>query len=244
MSSEKDIDQILRELDQIDIVKEKSGGKSLFGKTKSKLNIFQLFWAQVVVSALVVWNRFLSPIWGVLYWVGFGLLFKTYRKIWNRFAFESEGEERIFSKKKGAITLVATFFVGYFMISILSFVWHTALYFATARVDEVVYLSNAQEIGPKENVFSVQGCEIEGTGEEFSCSAEESLYFRIDPTAFSQVWSILDSGSIFYPDYVAASIAPGWARCTITSYGFRIKTMIRSFEIYPELLAARCESSQ
>lgn len=126
-------------------------------------------------------------------------------------------------------------------MGVASFVWHAGLYAATSRVDEIVYLSNAQEIIPEQNLFSVQGCEASFAGEDFSCSEEESLYFRIEPTEFAQVWSLLYRGNFFYPDYIAAPIAPGWQRCTITSYGFRMKTMIRRWEIYPELLSAKCE---
>ena len=114
------------------------------------------------------------------------------------------------------------------------------LYAFTARVDEVVYLSNAQEIIPEDNIHSVQGCEVETAGEEFSCTADKSLYFRIDPDTFSTVWSLLSNGTLFYSDYVAATVAPGWEKCTITSYGFRMKVFLRGFDIYPKLLSANC----
>lgn len=48
-------------------------------------------------------------------------------------------------------------------------------------------------------------------------------------------------GDFFYPDYVAATVAPGWQECTITSYGFRAKLFIRRLEIYPELLSVDCQ---
>lgn len=235
------IDQILRELAQEEIEKAKSDANSLLGKTKTKLGIFQSFWAQVVSSAFMVWRSFLAPIWNVLYWLGIGFLWRHYRKIWDRFAYTTVDGQRVFSRKRGAYTLLGTFLTLWFAVSITSFTWHTTLYLATARVDEVVYLSNAQEISPEENLFSVQGCEATVTGENFSCSEEESLYFRIEPTEFAQAWSILTRGNFFYPDYIAAPIAPGWQKCVITSYGFRMKTMIRRWEIYPELLSARCE---
>jgi hypothetical protein len=240
--NEKRIDQIIREMDQIDIEEMKSEANSFIGKAKTAMNPFHYFWIQVSSSALLIWNNYLKPVWNFVYWLGFGLLWKHYRKIWDRFSFEEKDGERVFSRKRGAVVLATTAFMLYFVVSMLSIAWHTTLYFATARVDEVVYLSNAQEIIPEENIFSVQGCEItQAPGEAFSCSADQSLYFRIEPTTFAQVWSLVNTGSFFYPDYVSAPIAPGWQRCTITSYGFRLKTLIRRFEIYPELLAARCE---
>lgn len=234
------IDQILRELAQEEIEKAKSDANSLLGKTKFKLNVFQSFWLQVMSSAIVVWQNFLAPVWNFFYWLGLGFLWKHYRKVWDRFAYQGEGDDRSFSKKRGAYTLVGTALVLWFMATIASFAWHTTLYVTTARVDEIVYLSNAQEIVPEENIFSVQGCEA-ASSEAFSCSEEESLYFRIEPTMFAQVWSIVARQNFFYPDYIAAPIAPGWQKCIITSYGFRMKTMIRRWEIYPELLSARCE---
>lgn len=236
------IDQILRELAQEEIEKAKSDANSLLGKTKGKLGIFQSFWVQLISSAMVVWRTFLAPIWNIVYWLGVGFLWRNYRKIWDRFAYTTVDGERVFSRKRGAYTLVGTFLSLWFVASIASFAWHATLYMTTGRVNEVVYLSNAQEIIPDANLFSVQGCEASFVeGENFSCSEDESLYFRIEPTEFAQVWSLVTKGSFFYPDYVAAPIAPGWQRCIITSYGFRMKTMIRRWEIYPELLSARCE---
>lgn len=234
------IDQILRELDQVDIEKTKSEENSLLGKTKSKVSLMQNIWAQITASALVIWRKFFVPIWNILYWLGFGLLWKGYSKVWYRFAYTGEGESRVFSKKRGAYTLSTTLFLLWFSVNIISFVWHTALYITTARVDEVVYLSNAQEIAPDDNIFSVQGCEAVATGNSFSCSEDESLYFRIEPTEFAHVWSMTTRWGFFYPDYIAAPIAPGWQKCVVTSYGFRMKTMIRSWEIYPSLLSAKC----
>lgn len=236
------IDQILRELAQEEIEKAKSDASTLLGKTKAKVSFLQSFWMQYAASALLVWKNFLQPIWNVVWWLGVGFLWKNYRKIWDRFAYTTVGSERAFSRKRGAYTLIGTIVTLWFVVSIASFAWHTALYITTGRVDEVVYLSNAQEINPDENLFSVQGCEATtNKGENFSCSEDESLYFRIEPSEFAQVWSILSKGGFFYPDYIAASIAPGWQKCTITSYGFRMKTMIRRWEIYPELLSAKCE---
>ena len=235
------IDQILRELAQEEIEKAKNDATTLLGKTKAKATFLQSFWMQLAASALLVWKNFIQPLWNMVWWIGFGFLWKHYRKVWNRFAYEGKEPDRVFSRKRGAYTLVGTFFTLWFTVTIASFVWHTTLYTFTARADEVVYLSNAQEIVPDENIFSVQGCEATNPSEVFSCSEDESLYFRIEPTAFAQVWSIIARRNFFYPDYIAAPIAPGWQRCVITSYGFRMKTMIRRWEIYPQMLSARCE---
>ena len=234
------IDQILRELAQEETEKTKSEQNSLLGKTRSKVGILHSFGAQVTASMLMVWRKVFLPIWNVFYMLGFGLIWNNYMKVWKRFAYTGEGENRVFSKKRGVYTLSTTLFLLWFSVSIFSFVWHTTLYFTTARVDEIVYLSNAQEIAPDDNIFSVQGCEAVTTNENFSCSEDESLYFRIEPTGFAHAWSMVTRWNFFYPDYIAAPIAPGWQKCVITSYGFRMKTMIRRWEIYPTLLSAKC----
>lgn len=235
------IDQILKELAQEDIEKAKSEQNSLLGKTKTKLGIIHSFWIQVASSTFMIWRTFLAPVWRIVLWLGVGFLWNNYHKVWNRFAYTVVDGQRVFSRKRGTYTLLGTILTLWFAVSIASFVWHTALYMSTARVDEVVYLSNAQEITPEENLFSVQGCEATVAGENFSCSEDESLYFRIEPTEFAHVWSLFNRGGFFYPDYIAAPIAPGWQKCVITSYGFRMKTMIRRWEVYPSLLSARCE---
>lgn len=240
--NEKRIDQILREMDQVNIEEAKNKANSFVEKAKETINPFSYFWVQFTSSALLIWNKYLKPVWDVIYWLGVGLVWKQFRRIWDRFAFVEKDGKRVFSRTRGASVIAVTAFVAYFFVTALTLVWDTTLYLTTARVDEVVYLSNAQEINPDENIFSVQGCEItQAPGENFSCSADQSLYFRISPSGFAQIWSIFSEGGLFYPDYVSAPIAPGWQKCMITSYGFRVKTMIRRFEIYPELLAASCE---
>lgn len=97
------IDQILRELAQEEIEKAKSDASSLLGKTKSKMNIFQSFWVQVASSGLLVWQTFLAPLWNIVYWMGAGLLWRNYKKIWDRFAYTTINDERTFSRKRGHI---------------------------------------------------------------------------------------------------------------------------------------------
>lgn len=188
-----------------------------------------------------LWKYFLGPVYNTVSWVLYTVLYnKTFAPLWRRFAYKN-GE---FSEKRGAIVIATYLALVLTFTSLLGFMWDSTLYLTTARVNETVFLSNAQEIFPEDNIFSVQGCEVETgqTLEDFSCSANESLYFRIHPNLFAQLWSYTNTGNFFYPDYVAAPIAPGWSRCVVTSYGFRLKTLIRRFEIYPELLDARCET--
>lgn len=181
---------------------------------------------------------FILPIWLTI-----KFFWKHYQKLWLRFAFtKNESGKRKFSKAKGILTVGLTIVFLYISFVAVFFVKDLSIYMLTAQRDEVVYLSNAQEIDPDNNIHSVQGCIVEVQEDGgFSCSTENSLYFRIDPTLFSQLWYITNRGDFFYPDYIAATIAPGWQECTITSYGFRAKLFIRRLEIYPELLSVDCQ---
>ena len=45
---------------------------------------------------------------------------------------------------------------------------------------------------------------------------------------------------LFFPDYVAASVPLSISQCTITSYGLRLKLIMRGVDIYPDLLKTEC----
>ena len=230
------IDDILKQLSEEERIRKESDGESLAGKSKRKIKSIGILTTSAIALSQLAW-RFIYPIYAILYFIVVDVLWKVYSPVWNKFAYTAEGA---FSKTRGGITILSSIVGLWLLYGFMFFAFDVVLYAATARVDEVVYLSNAQEIIPEENVHSVQGCEVEAEGEVFSCSPEKSLYFRIDPDTFSTVWSLLSNGTLFYPDYVAATIAPGWEKCTITSYGFRMKIFLRGFDIYPMLLSANC----
>jgi hypothetical protein len=232
------IDDILNQLSEEERLRKESADKSIMGKTRERIKAIDTIATSLMALFQLVW-RVIGPAYSVVRFILINLFWKYYKPVWDKFAYV--GDPKTFSKTRGAVTLVGSL-VGIWMIYYaMFFVADLTLYVVTGRVDEVVYLSNAQEIGPVENIFSVQGCEAVETGQTFSCSEDESLYFRIEPSGFAHIWSVVSRGNFFYPDYVAAPIAPGWQKCVITSYGFRMKTMVRQWEIYPELLSARCE---
>lgn len=119
-------------------------------------------------------------------------------------------------------------------IPAIVFIFHAILYFTTVKRDEIVYLTNSQEILPHENEHSVQGCH------GLPCTDQNSIYFRIRATNFNEAWSILSGRGLFFPDYVAASVPVAVSRCKITSYGLRIKLLMRGLDIYPDLLQTEC----
>lgn len=149
------------------------------------------------------------------------------------------GNKKRFSTLRGAGVVLASLVYVVLLYQAVYFAYDATLYLTTAKVDEVVYMSNAQELTAEDNLHSAQGCLV--TTDKFECDAENSLYFRIEANGFNHIWSILNRGNMFYPDYVAAPIAPGWEKCTITSYGIRAKFLMRNWDIYPMLLSAKCE---
>jgi len=111
---------------------------------------------------------------------------------------------------------------------------YQATLFLTTQQYEVIYLTNAEEVNPEDDVYSVRGCET------IPCSEANSVYFRVRPTAFHQVYSLFTRGYFFYPDRVAAVVAPGVNECQVYSYGIRIKTLMRRGDWYPDMLDAVC----
>jgi hypothetical protein len=163
-------------------------------------------------------------------------LWRPLRALWSRLVYiEDEYKNRRLSKRRAASFVAASaVFACFILIPLLGFVYDVGLYFATVKRDEVVYLTNSQEIMPEDNVHSVQGCY------ELPCSDENSFYFRIRATLFNEVWSVVHGRGLFFPDYVAASVPLSISRCTITSYGLRLKLIMRGIDIYPDLLKTEC----
>ena len=181
---------------------------------------------------------FFIPIWKVV-----KFFWGYYQKVWLKFAYKTnENGKRRFSKAKGTAVFVSSVLVLFIAYNALFVLKDATMYALTVQSDEIVYLSNAQEVDAENNIHSVQGCIVAMQDDgSFSCSTENSLYFRIEPSLFAHAWYLTNRGDIFYPDYVAATIAPGWQECTITSYGFRAKLFIRRLQIYPELLSVDCQ---
>jgi hypothetical protein len=234
------IEDILKQLEEEKNIRETSDNNSMLGKTKQKFKAVEVLSTSTLAFLHLIW-KIVYPFYAIFRYAILNTFWKYYKPIWNRFAYIGEKEDRHFSKVRGAVTLLSSLVFGWILYGFLFFVSDVVLYVATAHVDEMVYLSNAQEIDSLENIHSVQGCTVQSTGENFSCDSDKSLYFRIENNAFAEVWSILKHGTLFYPDYVAAPIAPGWQQCTVTSYGFRMKLFLRGFNIYPALLSAKCE---
>lgn len=192
------------------------------------------FYLQVLVATGWIWHHVGRPLWLALSWV-FRALFRQYRKVWALTVYRRDEFENLrLSKRRAGVFLLGTLISLFFLYEIVGFGYDSALYLATSHHNEVMYLTSSQEVDATGNVHAVKGCDA------LPCSDTDSVYFRVSPSAFNQVWSLAHSHTLFLPDYVSAAVPPGLNRCIISSYGVRIKFLMRGFDIYPELLKASC----
>lgn len=213
----------------------KAHAASATGRTQRELTSIQRFAGQMVLAAIWSYQHFLAPVVRVLSVPG-GWAWRLYRYLWDRFVYvEDRFENRIFSKSRAGIFL-STFlvFAWFILLPALGFLYDAGVYALTARHDEVVYLTNSQEILPEENIHSVQGCYA------LPCNEENSAYFRIRWTLFNQAWSLVQGHGVFLPDYIAASVPLSVSSCKVTSYGIRLKFLVRGLDLYPDLLRSEC----
>lgn len=190
-----------------------------------------------VATALWVLSFFkpmLRPIWSALR----PIVWSPLKWGWGKFARAPSGD----LSKGRSVAVVACY--GLWLILVwqaLFLALDVAVYAATVRRAEVIYLSNSHEIDPDGNVYSVYGCDAGEEGAKgFVCDDQHGLSFRIAPSLFNTLWSLAHRGTFFYPDYVVAPVAPGWEKCLVDSYWFRQKTLGRRWDIWPMILSVKC----
>jgi hypothetical protein len=176
-----------------------------------------------------VWVNLLRP---VLRPASRGLMavIRGYRRLWDR---HTRGRDGRFSTTRAGVVLTATAVFLFILPGLLGFGLDLALFAATVS-QETVWLTQSQEIYPEDDVHSVKGCESR------ECSPESTIYFRIQPSLLNHLWSLIERGDLFYPDYIAAAVPPGLSECSIIRYGVRIKPLMRRFDLYQQILDARC----
>lgn len=242
MSAEDNANKILNDLKREAEETAKLAANSPAVKTAKEWGRLARFWYQFTATMTFIFNRFIWPYYSWCAWLFSVVFWRPFRSAWDRFGYKTRSDgTRRFSTVRGTGVIAAAAVTVFFVYQLLFVLFDTALYFTTARVNETVYMSNAQEISAADNLHSAQGCISKADSAEFTCGTEDSLYFRIESNAFSHIWSLLHNGTLFYPDYVAAPIAPGWEQCVITSYGIRAKFFMRTWDIYPNLLSATCK---
>jgi hypothetical protein len=208
-------------------------------RTREDLSAVQRFIAAILGALRWIYLRLLAPLARGLV-VPAVWLWILVRALWNRCVYiEDEYKNRRLSKRRAAaFSLGGLVFAWFVFIPLLVFLFDVGLYLVTAKRDEIVYLTNSQEILPEANIHSVQGCHA------LPCTDENSFYFRIRATLFNELWSLVHGRGLFFPDYVAASVPLTISECRITSYGVRLKIFMRGMDIYPDLLQTECTPLQ
>lgn len=112
----------------------------------------------------------------------------------------------------------------------------TALFNGGALNKETIYLNGKNEIDPKNDVWSVGGCETKP-----GCTSDEAITFHIKPSLMHQAWSLATGRGPFLSDYVAVPIPNVPSKCEVTSYGVRWRVS-KWLNVYPVLMDAHCDS--
>jgi hypothetical protein len=218
---------------------KKTDARSWTGRTQHDLTAIHKFWYQFLQASHWIYAKVFRPVTRLLY-KPVPHIWKLFRFLWDKAVYyEDKFQNRQFSKTRAGVFLLASVLTAwYLVVPALFLVFDTAVYFATVKHNEEVYLTNSQEILPNQNEHSVQGCHA------LPCTDENSVYFRIRASNFNEVWSVVHGNGLFFPDYVAAAVPLSISRCRITSYGFRMKLIMRGFDIYPDLLKIECSPLQ
>lgn len=228
------IDATLRQQKVQARTEAKVKSESRIERMREDAGAFHRFAIQVAIASVWIWRYLLHPVWRAVTWVFRGL-FRQYRKLWSLVVYRHDAFGNLRLVKTRAGVFLAGSLVGLFCLyGVLGFFYDAGMYALTGHHNEIMYLTSSQEIDATGNVHAVKGCDM------LPCSDTDSVYFRITPSAFNHVWSLTHSGILFFPDYVSAAVPPGLNRCVISSYGIRVKLLMRGMDIYPELLKAAC----
>jgi hypothetical protein len=221
--------------EKIERDRTKVKSESRIERMSEDLNMFHRFILQVIAACQWSFWNVGVPTWKVVRWP-FWKLLKQYRRLWSLVVYRRDEFENLrFSKVRAGAFLTSTvIFVWFFLWPLTFFVGETVSYGLTAKVNETIYLHNSQEIDSENNIHSVQGAT------RLPLDENDTIYFRIEGTLFNHLWSLVHGHGLFYSDYVSATVPPGLNICTTTSYGFRLKLLMRNWEIYPHLLSATC----
>lgn len=243
------VDKLNKEIEERALRDRRATSETRVHRMNEDLNRFWRFYYQLLAGFHWIWANIVAPVWRRLSSV-LGTVFNWYKRVWSLVVYRRDEFENLrFSKVRAGSFLTVTLLCLYFIWTLIGISWHATMYLLTAKVDEVVYMTNAQEVSPIDDIYSAQGCVNPANVNEkdITCDDDNSLYFRIEPSLFNHVWAVSNSWdwksipNVFYPDYVAAAIPPGLNKCVITSYGSRWKFFVRGMDLYPILLKASCK---
>lgn len=174
------------------------------------------------------------PIFKFFVWI-LTPIFRFYKGAWSRNVYSNdEYGNRFFRPVNALVFIIGTFILWSLIGTAINLTYYSTLYALTNNTHELIYMTNSQEVDSDNDIFSAQGCE------SLPCNQDTAIYFRIQATLFNHLYNYWHEGSMFYSDFVAASIPPTVTKCKVTSYGFRFKLLMRNSEIYPYLLSAEC----
>jgi hypothetical protein len=218
--------------------------RTTVGKVRHEVLGLTKFLGGVVTAATWLWWNFGNPL---LNRVTIPLLVRFlgwYVRLWTRFTTVKDGYGNDkFSKVRGAMMIAGTFLSILAAPHLVLFTYDLGLYAVTRHEDQEVWLSSAQEIYPGSGTFSVQGCEVtdENSVGMVECNEVNSIYYRVEPNIFNNLWSLVAGRGIFFPDLVVSPIGADWSRCVTTTYGIRFRLLVFLGDVYPTLLAASCK---
>lgn len=191
---------------------------------------FAWFLAVFTIGLHWAWSRIASPILGTIRsWAWWA--FKLYMSLFHKFTtVRDKFGNPMLSRTRAGIAVIATWiFVWYLFWPFCGLLVDISLYTATAHVDEKIILLSSQELDPRTNLHSIEGCYV------YPCGSDNSLYFRVTESWFNMLWSLTHGHGIFWPEYIASSVPSGYSRCMVTAYGIRTIGP-RSWFLRPEML--------
>ena len=232
----KEAQRLQEAIGQSSYDRQKKKDQSKIGRIRGDIAELSGFFNQLAQAGSWIYNNVIKPVAERVPGPVMSVARAYKHHIWDRLVYaHDQYDTPYFSKKRAAGVLTATFLALACVPTAARVALDTGLYTATAHVDEKIYLTDPDEIFPALNIHSVRGCH------ELPCDESNSIYFRVEPRLFNEIWSLTNRGGLFYPDYVASAVPPGMNQCVATSYGIRSKPYVTYTDKYPDLLAAKCQ---
>lgn len=161
-------------------------------------------------------------------WIG-----RNYYRLWRWVVIGKDGHS---SKPRAGMMVTATVLASValipFTLAMAEFTGDSFMYTFFGD-EEIVFLHNSH-LTKDSKSHTIDGSYT------YPSSPDTSLYYVVEDDLFSNVWSVIKHGHLFYPDGVASSVPPVPSRCKIVSFGVRKKFFVQKLQIYPQLLYATC----
>jgi hypothetical protein len=245
VSTEEERVRLIRaRIESFNVKKEKENAREAGTRIVKEAGIIARFLTQLVKLAFWLWRWFLNPIRGVI-WSWIKVVFMIYVHAWTKYVMVTDPKTEVkrMSYFRALTMIIVTLVVLTFWYPTLLLVSDSIMFVLppTSEHNESVYLFGSSDNSFADDNWSVSGCQIVPDATEFSCDVEDSLYYRIESTWFSNLYWIFVHHNIFLPDVVGTPIAPGWNECKVNAVGIRLKLLVRNLQWYVNLLDATCK---